>query len=330
MQSTRSSAGWRNAIRERRVEEPPLTTVRVVEWQFDRAVDALDALFVTCAEPVEGIEFNVHPDLIRSGSGGTSDEFSLALALAAVARSLSRADARTHLDEMLADVPEGDGLRAGATSTLQKFGQRECRRLRTQSALARRVVIDLSARNAARRATASTRLSFVTEGGKLTASAITDTATVPERLIGVDLALVGQAAARMTKPRTEDLASMASFMGQLVVPHDFRPLLRGSPRLVVEVDRTMALVHWEMLTADLGVRDTAMPLGLGGARWRANCGRPTAHPRGSEIGTQRSASRPRSGRSRGSRCRHGAGGGPPGSAHRCRTCSVSWASMWSS
>jgi hypothetical protein len=51
-------------------------------------------------------------------------------------------------------------------------------------------------------------------------------------------------------------------MGQLVVPRDFRPLLRGSPRLVFELDRTMAIVHWEMLGADLGGPSSATPLGL--------------------------------------------------------------------
>jgi hypothetical protein len=39
-------------------------------------------------------------------------------------------------------------------------------------------------------------------------------------------------------------------------------LLRSAPRLVFEVDRTMATIHWEMLSGDLNVRGSTTPLGL--------------------------------------------------------------------
>ena len=76
--------GLADACRDGRAGGHLLSTVRIVEWQFDRAMDALDVLVATCDEPVEGTTFQVRADLVRSGSGGTSDEFSLALALASV------------------------------------------------------------------------------------------------------------------------------------------------------------------------------------------------------------------------------------------------------
>ena len=253
--------GLADAISERQPERLQLATVQIVEWQFDRAVGALERLQIACAEPVEGVAFEASTELVRSGSGGTSDAFDLALALASVARTLARDGAPPGLDAILADIPERDGLRASARQSLCAFAA-SAEHARDALDLARTVAIDLSAQRSRRREAATTRLSFVTEGGKLTASAITDTATVPERLIGVDLALVREAAARMTKPAVADLAPMASFMAQLVVPRDFRSLLRGAPRVVFEVDRPMALVHWEMLSADVGGRWTTHPIGL--------------------------------------------------------------------
>ena len=250
--------GLADACRDGRVSNQLLSAVQVVEWQFDRAMDALEMVSTACAEPIEGVTFQVRPDLVRGG-GGSSEEFGLALALAAAARAVPRADMQAQLDAFLADVPDDDGLRTGTRSALEKFGAGD---EADSIALARRVVIDFANRHRGRTSVAPTRMSFVTEGDRVTASAITDTATVPERLIGVDLALVREAATRMTKPRTEDLPSLASFMGQLVVPRDFRPLLRGAPCVVFEVDRTMAAVHWEMLSADLEVRGATAPLGL--------------------------------------------------------------------
>jgi CHAT domain len=252
--------GLADACRDGRAGGHVLQSVRIVEWQFDRALDALDLLVAICGEPIDGVTFAMRPDLVRCEGGGTSDGFSLALALAAAARAVPRADARPALDALLADLPERDGLRDAARAALEKLAASGDTGA-DSIALARTVAVDPAARDE-RTAMTSTRVSFITEDGKVTASAITDSATVPERLVGVDLALVREAATRMARPRTEDLASLASFMGQLVVPRDFRSLLRSAPRLVFEVDRTMATVHWEMLSADVAASSSSTALGL--------------------------------------------------------------------
>ena len=226
MQSTRSSAGCRNAIRERRVEGAH--SPRSESWSGSS---------IAPSTPWTRYSSRALSPL-RESSSTSIPTSSAAAAAARVTNSASpwrlppwpdRCPAPTHGPTSTRCSPTY--RRAMDYEPVRPAHSRNsvtrCRRLRTQS-LSRE-----ESSSTSRRATQhgerrrGPRLSFVTEGGKLTASAITDTATVPERLIGVDLALVGQAAARMTKPRTEDLASMASFMGQLVVPHDFRPLLRG-------------------------------------------------------------------------------------------------------
>ena len=187
--------GLADTCRDGRVGSHLLSTVRVVEWQFDRAIDALDALRVACEDPVEGIMFRVGADLLHSGSGGTSDEFSLALALASIAQATPRAEAQPAIQALLAGVPAEDGLRAAAYDALQRFGARAQEGTDAEPvALARSLVIDLASRSTRHSATSSTRMSFIAQDGKVTVSAITDTATVPERLIGVDLALVREAA----------------------------------------------------------------------------------------------------------------------------------------
>ena len=250
--------GLGDACRDGRAGNQSLGTVQVVEWQFDRAVESLEMMSAACTEPVEGVTFRVRPDLVRGG-GGSSDEFGLALALSAAARAAPRAEMHEMIEAFLAEVPDDDGLRAGTWAALEKFGDVDAA---DAIALARRVVIEVDVRDQRRAGVAPTRISFVTDAEQVTASAITDTATVPERLIGVDLALVREAATSMTNPRTADLPSLSSFMGQLMVPRDFRMLLRRAPRVVFEVDRTMANVHWEMLSADLDVRGASEPLGL--------------------------------------------------------------------
>jgi hypothetical protein len=55
----------------------------------------------------------------------------------------------------------------------------------------------------------------------------------------------------MNDPDPDALAAHSDMLFRLVVPHDFRLLLRGGSPVVFEVDRHTAPVHWEMLAASV-------------------------------------------------------------------------------
>ena len=59
----------------------------------------------------------------------------------------------------------------------------------------------------------------------------------------------------MTDPRAEDVDELCRLLYHLLVPTEFRDVLRSGP-FVFEVDRSMARVHWEML-AGCGARRRA-------------------------------------------------------------------------
>jgi hypothetical protein len=105
-------------------------------------------------------------------------------------------------------------------------------------------------------------VSFVVDGASIRAAAVTDTATVAERVLGTDVELVNQAVSRMAVPQSGDLRSLARFLGQLLIPRDFRRLLGGDRPMVFEVDRTMASVHWELLPVEAEPGADGDPLGL--------------------------------------------------------------------
>ena len=79
-------------------------------------------------------------------------------------------------------------------------------------------------------------------------AALTESASVPERAVAVDHALVLEANQRLAS--ASDTLQQRSFgrtLLNLVVPHDLRPHFRSSAPLVMVVDATTARLHWEMM-----------------------------------------------------------------------------------
>jgi CHAT domain-containing protein len=81
-----------------------------------------------------------------------------------------------------------------------------------------------------------------------TFSALTENASVPERVVAVDHELVLEANHRLASASDiQAQRSLGRTLLNLVVPHELRPHLRSSAPLVLIVDATTARLHWEMM-----------------------------------------------------------------------------------
>ena len=87
------------------------------------------------------------------------------------------------------------------------------------------------------------RLSFADDGRFIRAAAIHEAATVPERLVRVDRSLIDELVERTTDPPADKVDDLCNLLGRLLVPAEFRPVLRRGPSFVLDVDRSTARVH---------------------------------------------------------------------------------------
>jgi CHAT domain len=98
------------------------------------------------------------------------------------------------------------------------------------------------------------RLSYVRAPDGVRVAAITDMATVAQRVIPVDFALIHEQIELIQRDKpeaTEDQVMQAArLLRRLLVPPDLRVLLNGASQLVLDVDRDMAAVPWEVMQVD--------------------------------------------------------------------------------
>ncbi len=98
------------------------------------------------------------------------------------------------------------------------------------------------------------RLSYVRAPDGVRVAAITDLATVAQRVIPVDFALIREQVELMQRdaPEASDdqVQQAARLLRRLLVPSDLRALLTGASELVMDVDRDMAAVPWEVMHVD--------------------------------------------------------------------------------
>ena len=98
------------------------------------------------------------------------------------------------------------------------------------------------------------RLSYVRAPDGVRVAAITDMATVAQRVIPVDFALIHEQIELIQRDdpeATEDQVMQAArLLRRLLIPPDLRVLLNGASQLVLDVDRDMAAVPWEVMQVD--------------------------------------------------------------------------------
>ena len=141
------------------------------------------------------------------------------------------------------------------------------------------------------------RLSFVRAPDGVRVAAITDMATVAQRVIPVDFALIHEQIELIQRDdpeATEDQVMQAArLLRRLLVPPDLRALLTGASQLVLDVDRDMAAVPWEVMQVDAddmmnsGPETEAAMVHLGLARPVARQLRTSLSPSSAQISTAR-------------------------------------------
>ena len=94
-----------------------------------------------------------------------------------------------------------------------------------------------------------TRLSILVRDGEISVSAISDTATVAERPLGLELDVFEALVARANEEAGGDLERAGEMLLEVAVPDDFRQLLHTARRVVIEVDKHTAALPWEILGA---------------------------------------------------------------------------------
>ncbi|MFF8267772.1 CHAT domain-containing protein [Streptomyces sp. NPDC016562] len=91
------------------------------------------------------------------------------------------------------------------------------------------------------------RMSVQSGVGGLRWAALTGRATVPERLVPVDMDLLRELVDRLTEPTVEDASGLPDLLSRFVVPPDFQRLLTDDATVLLELDRDTASVPWEFL-----------------------------------------------------------------------------------
>ena len=98
------------------------------------------------------------------------------------------------------------------------------------------------------------RLSYVRAPDGVRVAAITDMATVAQRVIPVDFALIHEQIELIQRDKPEasedQVMQAARLLRRLLIPPDLRALLNGASQLVLDVDRDMAAVPWEVMQVD--------------------------------------------------------------------------------
>lgn len=107
-----------------------------------------------------------------------------------------------------------------------------------------------------------TRISFFRDGENIRVAAISETATVSERILKFDPSLISEIVEDINALRETSVGDVPDFLTRLLLPRKFRDLLTRDVPLVFEVDRWMAQVHWEMLAHSLDSSDHKKPIGI--------------------------------------------------------------------
>jgi hypothetical protein len=244
--------GWADALgssREQAVEE-----IVIAEIERHKAEEVHAALLGSPRR--RGLEIRPPERLVTGEGGRVSHTHRLTLLIAAAVeacRSNVKSD-RDALDRLMKLMPLEEPMTPTLAEATLEALDGLARSDDDAAGLARTLLDEVTAaQNASWQGDVPTRMSFVRDRTFVRAAAITQTSTVPERVIDVDPDLITQGVRRMSDPSPSAADAHGQVMARLVVPAEFRALLRGRNPLVVEVDRHTAALHWEMLpTSDPG------------------------------------------------------------------------------
>jgi hypothetical protein len=105
---------------------------------------------------------------------------------------------------------------------------------------------------------ASSRLTATYDGKRYTFSAMTISASVPERFVTLDKTLVEEANDQFPGlSNNEEQQRQGRFLKRLLLPDDFDPVFQRTEPVVVVCDSTTANLHWETICLPETVGDTS-------------------------------------------------------------------------
>jgi hypothetical protein len=256
-----------------------LDRVRLVEKHLDRAIELhaevqeaakahnneLQRQRAAGVEQVPGVELEARSMLVDGHGGDVPPDFGCAMVLAALAMAddeSSNPELGGALRTVLRKLP--DNVRAAVRDRLKGALARDAGAKRRSpkgavphDAGAEERMLRVLAMNFRLREPDETiaddipsRVAFWRSDDDVRAAAITNTTTVVERAISRRAPLVDQACERLQNAPADRVADQADSLSRLVVPLELKEILKRKEALVVEVDRALARVQWEMLPID--------------------------------------------------------------------------------
>jgi hypothetical protein len=235
--------------------------LKIIELYRHRAVEILEQVKKIAAEASTGkvLKLQVEPEIVQeSGKGRIASEDALGLLLKSAVGIVSGKDEKSRDAAKVL-------LKAGNKDDAELWKQ--TRKYWSHLAKNKPGVMDqykIARRDDGKQQEYPTRISFLQDGNVIRVAAISETATVSERILRFDPGLLQEAVDKMNDPDKVDLPDVSDFLTRLLFPSEFRDLLKRSRKFVFEVDRKMAQVHWEILARDsdesgtpaiIGVRD---------------------------------------------------------------------------
>ena len=219
--------------------------LRIVERSLDRAYEIHDALLKTAPGVAAecGISVRVEPDVIEEDDkGGTIPvRYGYSLLLASLAQAVHAAgasDLKTSAEALIAELPES--LREEVRTALTELGRESNpRRLGLE--------FRLTPDDAPVDTTAADRISFSHDGTAVSSAAITNLTTVTARALDFRPAWVDRLANELRAPANAAAGRQGLKAFRSLVHPELREKLWLAGPLVLELDRTMANIPWELL-----------------------------------------------------------------------------------
>ncbi|WP_406865131.1 CHAT domain-containing protein [Streptomyces sp. HUAS MG47] len=225
-----------------------LTEVLVVEIDRLRAEQLVRALDESAGQQAY---LRIAPRLREERSGRLSPESAAVYALTALTRLTGPAGTTTGEAGRPdgAGSPAGDGLLGELLAGLDPAIRHRVRKQLGPLAEVDRTHLSLKVHRTMdpTESTVPVRVSALSGAGGLRWAALTERATVPERLVPVDMDLLRQLVDRLTEPSAEDARDLPDLLSRFVVPPDFQQLLTDEATVLLELDQETALVPWEFL-----------------------------------------------------------------------------------
>jgi CHAT domain-containing protein len=242
-----SVAGLLSGIAEALARDRSLefSRLRIVERNLDRAYEILATLTENAERLAEdhGVVLEVAPEVLeRDGSGGVIPlPFGFSLMLASLAQACFEGRGsrlHTSAEALVAELPEH--LRDQVREDLKTRGsERNLRRLGLK--------FKLSQEETARPGEIPDRVSFSQDGTSVRTAAITNLTTVTERALAMQFAWVDRIVEDLYAALPDGIEERSVKAYNHLIHPDLRDKIVSEEPLVIELDRTLARIPWEMI-----------------------------------------------------------------------------------